>query len=239
MSYHVFFTFAAGLSKTLSVPKGTKKSYLEHVERVEKTLGLARVRYQDNPVHWDDFKRDFSKIDDELLCQTVLKHNAWVRQSYADFTFWSEHPFTVGKGHQDQFPNTAFPAGWEAEQITPDDAKLFWHGFEMLEVPVDRWTREYYVSRMEHLYEVMRGREHEGVSFDAKRLNEKQAAAVIRLFAEYLDAHDMQLDVPRHHDYLASSYDGGYEWCDNCGCAVHPDDIGSCKKKKCPLREED
>jgi hypothetical protein len=40
----------------------------------------------------------------------------------------------------------------------------------------------------------------------------KQAAAVVTLFAEYLDDYDMRLDVPNGHDYLASSYNGGYDW---------------------------
>ena len=94
------------------------------------------------------------------------------------------------------------------------------------------------MEKMNHLYEVMRGRPDDGVSFDETPLTERQAAQVINIFSTYLDEHDMRLDVPRGHDYLASSYDGGYDWCEKCGCAVHPDDIGSCEKKKCPLREE-
>lgn len=238
MSFHVFFSFSSGLSSPLSVPKGTKQSYIEHVERVENTLGLKRTKYKNNPQNWCGFKRDLSKIDDNVLCETVLAHNDWVRDCYDNFGFWSKHPFTVGKGHQDAGPNRAYPIGLEAEQITPEDAQLFWHGFETLDVPVEKWTREYYVNRMEHLYEVMRGRDSEGVSFDVKPLTEKQAAAVVRIFCQYLDAHDMRLDVPRDRDYLASSHDGGYDWCEKCCRAVHPDDTGHCTKKKCPLREE-
>jgi hypothetical protein len=221
MSFHVFFSFSSGLSAPLNVPQGTKQSYIEHVEHVEKTLGLKQTKYKDNPIHWDNFRRNLSKIDDKVLCETVQEHNDWVRCSYDKFEEWSKNP--VKKN---------------AEQITPEDAQLFWHGFETLEVPVEKWTREHYVNRMEHLYEVMRGRDSEGVSFDEKPLTGKQAAAVIRIFDQYLDAHDMRLDVPRDRDYLASSYDGGYDWCEKCCCAVHPDDIGGCTKKKCPLREE-
>ena len=238
MSFHAFFSFSSGLSAPLSVPKGTKQSYIEHIQHVEKTLGLKRTKYKDHPIHWDRFKRDISKVDDKVLCEAVQEHNAWVRKCYENFRFWSKHPFTVGKGHQDKGPNRAYPIGWESEQVTPEDAQLFWHGFEMLDVPVDKWTREYYVNRMELLYEVMRGRDSEGVSFDEKPLTEKQAAAVIRIFDQYLDAHDTRLDVPRGRDYLASSSDGGYDWCEKCCCAVHPDDIGDCTKKKCPLLEE-
>jgi hypothetical protein len=113
-------------------------------------------------------------------------------------------------------------------------------------VPTERWTAEYYKERMDCLYAVMRGRETEGVSLDVKALTVKQAAAVARLFAEFLDPGDNRLDVPHGHDYLASSYDGGYYWCagedakpSGCYRAVHPDDIGDCRRRKCPLKEED
>lgn len=238
MSFHVFFAFSSGLSAPISVPQGLKQHYIKHVESVERTLGLERVKYLDNPIYWNTILWDRSKIPDALLCETVLKHNVWVRECYENLAFWSSRPFTVGKGSRDDGPNRFWPAGWLAEEITPDDAQLFWHGFNILDVPVEKWTREYYVSRMEHLYEVMRGRNSEGVTFDAKSLTEKQAAAVIRIFDQYLDAHDMRLDVPHGHDRLASSYDGGYDWCDKCCRAIDPDDIGDCKRRKCPLREE-
>lgn len=237
MSFHVFFGFSSGLSKPLTVPKGTKKSYIQHVEHVEKALGLERTKYKDNPIHWDSFKRDFSKIDDEVLCETVGEHNSWVTDCWEAFSHWSKHPFTAGKGHQAEGRDRAYPIGWKSEKITPEDAQLFWHGFEMLKVPAEKWTRQYYVARMEHLYEVMRGRESEGTSFDVKALTPEQAAAVIRIFDQYLDSHDMRLDVPKGYDYLASSYDGGYLWCEKCG-AVAPDDGYSCRKRKCPIRAE-
>jgi hypothetical protein len=60
----------------------------------------------------------------------------------------------------------------------------------------------------------------------------------------------LRLDVPQRPgrkfdgmDYLASSSDGGYEWCSGdhgTGCfkPIHPDHVCECKRKKCPLREE-
>lgn len=221
MSFHVFFAFSSGLTKPISVPKGTKKSIIEHIESVEKTLGLQRTKYESNPVHWDSFKRDFSKIEDKLLCETVRHHNLWVMDWYANFEHWAKHPFKIGK----------------AERITPKDAQEFWHGFQTLSVPTSKWTADYYRSRMESLYEVMRGRESEGVSFDEKPLTPKQAASVIGIFDQYLDPADLRLDVPNGHDYLASPYDGGYEWCEKCG-AVDPYDGDRCRKRKCPIREE-
>jgi len=237
MSYHVFFSLSTGLSTSIQVPKGSKSSILSYVNEVEAKLGLKREKYKDNPVHWDRWNRDLSKIEGKLLCTTVEHHNRWVREWYENFAFWAEKPFTVGKGYQDEGPNRRYPVGWGSETITPDDAKEFWHGFEMLEVPLGKWTREYYVARMEVLYEVMRGRPSEGITFGTKALTPRQAAEVINLFSEYLDSHDMRLDVPKDRDYLASSYDGGYDWCEKCG-AVTPEDGIACRKRKCPLREE-
>lgn len=242
MSYHVFFAFSQGLAKTLHVPAGTKASILAHVEEVEQTLGLKRSKYLDNPVHWDHFDKDyragFPNVDDEILCQTVERHNAWVREYYDLFAHWSKHPFRKGRGHQAKYTeDRGWPVGHLSEKITPKDAQEFWHGFEMLEVNPDRWTREYCRNRMEHLYDVMRGRDSEGVSFDQNPLTPKQAGAVIRLFETYLDNHDLRLEVPNDRDFLASSYDGGYSWCEKCG-AVAEGDEGICRKRKCPLREE-
>lgn len=223
MSYSVFFDFSTGLERPVLVPAGTTKAIMEHVERVEATLGLKRTQSgQDDQraIYWDHFdpeyRQGFPSVVDDILCTTIQTHNDWVRMLFASLSEWATNPIVGG------------------ETMTPEDAKLFWHGLQLLTVNPDRWTRKYYVHRMEHLYEVMRGREHEGVLFDAKKLSEKQAAAVIRVFAEYLDAFDMRLDVPRERDYLASSYDGGYDWCEGCG-AITPDDASACRKRKCPL----
>jgi hypothetical protein len=228
MSYHVFFSFSSGLAQRLRVPAGTKQAIIEHVEEVEHVLGLKRTQFKDNPIHWDhwdqEFRAGFPSVEDELLCKTVSDHNAWVRGIYRDFAEWSKTPFKSGKGKK-------------GEWITEKDAEKFWFGFQTLNVGPSRWTGDYYTERMESLYEVMRGRESEGCTFDAKPLTEKQAAAVINIFSPYLDSDDRRLDVPNGYDYLASSYDGGYTWCEKCG-PVHPDDEDGCSKRKCPLREE-
>ena len=219
MSYHMYFAFSQGLAAPMMVPKGTKDRLNEHVRQVEKTLKIKRTKFLDNPEHWNGFKLDYSHVSDKELCEIADKHNAWVRWVYEQFCEWSKTPPEDG------------------EQITPEEAQEFWPGLTMIEVPPNRWTPEYYTARMECLYEVMRGRESEGISFDAKALTEKQAANVIRLFAEFLDRGDRRLDVPKGHDYLASSYDGGYEWCEKCG-AVCPDDVAQCRRRKCPLIAE-
>ena len=104
MSYEVFFSMSTGLAKTFHVPAGSKASILQHIEEVERVLGLKRSKYLDNPVHWDNFDpamRDgFPGIEDELLCSTVEAHNRWIRMWYERLSHWSEHPFRRGRGHK-------------------------------------------------------------------------------------------------------------------------------------------
>ena len=217
MSYHVFFSFSSGLSKPINAPKGTLAGIMTHVEGVERTLKLERRQYNNNPVHWNTRGFPSSEIQDKVLCQTVERHNEWVRGLYDDFAAWAEKPVEGG------------------ETITPEDAKQFWHGLETLRVPTNRWSAHYYRARMEKFYEVMRGRPTGGITFPAPKLTPKQAGAVIWLF-EFLDPSDMRLEVPKGCDYLASLDDGGYEWCERCG-AVLLDDAENCRKRGCPVQE--
>lgn len=249
MSYHTFFTLAAGLKKPIRVPKGTLAACQDHIERVERCLGFETTQYGDNPPHWKSTEPK-DDVDDELFCDVASAHNRWVRWLYGKLAEWSRTPKRkkLADGwHTNQWPRPTddrwrlMPGNYgkpvETEMLTPDDAQTFWHGLEDIPVPAERWTRNYYVERMQHVYEVMRGAEREGVIFDAPALTTKQAAAVINLFSEFLDEHDMRLDVPRGRDYLASSYDGGYDWCDTHG-AVSRDDGICCSNKKCDLRQE-
>lgn len=220
MSFAVFFGFSQGLSEPLRAPKGVLKEIIENVGETERALGLKARRYKDNPAHWQNKAEALRRVDDKTLCRVVGDHNRFVRNLYARMQEWFENPVEGG------------------EVISPEDARQFWHGLELLDVPAHRWTADYYRERMEHLYEVMRGRESEGVTLDAKPLTVKQAAAVVRLFEQYLDPADLRLDVPKGADYLASSYDGGYEWCEECCEPMEYEDAQQCRKRGCPLREE-
>jgi hypothetical protein len=250
MSFRVFFLFSSGLNAPITVPKGTLAACQDHVSRVERLLGFKQTKYLDNPVHWESTAPK-DGVSDALLCAVADAHNRWVRWLYHALGKWSEaskkgEPLSDGwwpnqfqREHEDAFRlmagNYGKPA--ETEELTPEGAQTFWHGLVDIDVPPQRWTSDYYRERMEHLYEVMRGKEHEGVNFDEKPLTPKQAASVIRLFETYLDSHDLRLDVPNGYDYLASSSDGGYEWCEKCGPA-HPDDADACRKKGCPIYNE-
>lgn len=227
VSYHVYFGFSMGLTRWMWVPKGTLATVINHIKSVENTLGFVS-----QPVGTEGKSRSWRStspkdgISDEVYCHTVEGHNLFIRWFYDLLAQCSDKP----------------PARANAERLTKREAQKFWHGLQMLSVPPSRWTRDYYRNRMDHLYEVMRGNQSEGVTFDAEKLKPKQAAAVVRLFAEFLDKHDLRLDVPNGHDLLKSSYDGGYTWCDKCG-PIDEYDLseqanGGCRRKKCPIRDE-
>jgi hypothetical protein len=217
-SFHTFFTFTQGLKSAVMVPHGTIRSCQRHVTEVERVLGFRKTRYKKNPAHWD--KRVRVDVTDEVFCETATNHNRWVVHFYEDLAKWSADK----------------PSG-EVEKLTNRIAQTFWHGLEPIVVPVQRWTNDYYRDRMEHVYDVMRGREDEGASLGTEPLTTRQAAGVVILFAEFLDRGDIRLDVPNGYDDLRASYDGGYDWCETCGPMVW-EDVGDCRKRRCPLRAE-
>lgn len=217
MSYRVFFELSTGLRQPLHCPAGTLAAIRAHVAEVEAALDLRRVQRDGQADYWETRGFPSDDLEDELLCKVVEDHNRWVRWLYDRFAVWSKEPVEGG------------------DVITPEEAATFWHGLRRLFVLPDRWTGDYYRARMEVLYEVMRGRPTEGISFDAPKLSPKQAGAVIRLFSEHLDPQDLRLEVPRGCDHLASSYWGEYEWCERCA-AVLPEDAAACRKRGCPVQ---
>lgn len=220
MSFHTFFSFSTGLRDPLLVPKGTLKGIMDHVQNIESVFGLKKEKYKNNPARWVSTKPT-TDISNEVYCSEAEKHNRWVRRLYYRFDAWFATPVRDG------------------ESLTPKEAEQFWHALTIIEVPPSQWTEDYYEQRMKGLYEVMRGRESEGVTFDAKILSPKQAGAIIWLFAQYLDPGDIRLEVPKGRDFLYPSSE--YVWCDKCGPVAHDDvdnEIRNCKRRGCPLRKE-
>lgn len=209
--FHVYFDFSVGLNEPIVVPTGWLDRVLAHVAKVEATLGIERQKYLNNPVHWT--RTTFEGVPDKVLCEIAGDHNHWVRHVYDNLTSWSKNP----------------PGG--GEPLTPEQAEEFWPALEMIDVPPARWTQDYYKSRMKHLFDVMTGKEREGVTFGEKKLSPKQAGAVILLFEQYLDKYDTRLSVPKGCDFLTDDYD----WCEKCSAAIY---LGQpCNKRGCPLVE--
>ena len=211
-SFFTYFTLTTGLREPLVAPAGTLARWTCHVESVETTLkipverdGFDESLVRDVRPRWR-LPREFD-VDDETLCRVARDHNRWVRRAYEDLGRWMHET----------------PTG-DVETITLDQAAEVWRGFEtFFDVPVQRWTRDYYQERAEHLYQVMRGQEDEGVQFGAPPLTIEQARAVTILMSQFLDTHDIRLDVPRGWDSLANRYDGEYDWCEHCGAVAEDD----------------
>ena len=109
-------------------------------------------------------------------------------------------------------------------------AREFWHGLQRIRVPHERWTADYYHARMNAIFLAMQGSDDiystEGMIFDSEPLTKDQAAAVVHLFDQYLDAHDLRLEVPEDRDTLYSSDE--YEYCEDCEKYFHIDDYHGC-----------
>lgn len=213
-----FWFFAQKINRSIFAPVGTLEKIMEHVEWVEDKLDIEREKYLDNPERWKH--TNYENIEEKTLCRVAIEHNNWQRQLFEDFGKWSENQ--PGEG---------------MEEITPVDAEKFFPALTTIEVPLSRWSRDYYIGRMQVYYETMRGREAEGMKLSGEPLTTEQANAVIWLFSHILDEHDVRLDVPKGCDSLYASDDGGYEWCEKCG-AILPDDVYWCKENTCPLAEE-
>jgi hypothetical protein len=225
MSYKVFFSMSSGLSKPITVPKGTYKNITERVHKTEQALGYRVEQFGNNPKYWSDTTKPMDGVSDDTFCEVAEEHNLFVRCLYVDMTRWFETPPLDG------------------EIITVEQATEFWYGLSIIHVPVSRWTPDYYRGRMEAIYMALRGFGEaqpilaEGMVFDSKPLTIRQAADVIILFSNYLDEGDLRLDVPLGCDSLKSSDDGGYYWCEKCG-AVTPEHAERCRKRKCPVKAE-
>jgi hypothetical protein len=199
MTVEARFLFAQGITKAIRVPVGTIAWAERHLARLREVFFL-----DDDRADWyrqvGHVIADGKTITDDALCDIATKHDLFVDAMWSAIANNKEH---TGK----------------TERLTPKKAAQLWPGFTMqITVPANRWTADYYQAQMEHAYEVMRGRESCGESLSyGEPLTERQAAAVIILFSQWLDHHDIRLDVPLDHDHLGRSDTGDYDWCSDCG----------------------
>jgi len=244
MSYHIFFFMSTSLSRELRVPKGTLKLICSQINDTEKILGLQRT-----PTFTPDGEKPrpgwfWSKPGNDMLAQAgpetdttirewyledrkrdgriskmalaVREHNHFVRTLYSDLSKWAE---------QKQWKRNT------AEKITVAQSHDFWGGLRTLELPRDIWDRDHFTDHMEHLHELLTTGSSRGTELDCEPFKPQQAAALISLFEDEIDqwGFDMRFAVPldenlNPYDFIASSYDGGYDWCSHCG-PIHRDDF--------------
>lgn len=231
MSIHVRFSMSTGLKAPITVPEGTLKSITRHI--AETTAALSPC---DGGPLWG---RIDPKVTDEVLCNNARRHNDFIENLWDIF-----------------FP--AQPHKGATEQITPEDARGFWFALRPIEVPMNRWTKEHAMLRLEDVFGALRGRGVQGVNLDAKPLTIEQASAAIYVVKHLFNINvgDLDPQAPRRWvkgdrktarlewvDEVQTSAcitGHGYEWCEQCG-AVALDAGGNlnCPRRKCPLKSED
>jgi len=204
MSFAVFFDFSTGFKCDLYFEPGTYERVLSRIRETEQQLGITRETYN-GQCRWTRHPLVAQDTPDDVYCRAVEKHNATVRWFYAECTKAPKQP-----------------EGGRTEKISPEMAAELFIGLEQITVPPELWTDDYYRARMESMYDTLRGRPSEGMTFDSDALSVKQARDVIVLFSQYLDTHDIRLDVCKGQDWLTES--AGYFWCSQCG-AVDYDDL--------------
>ena len=196
-SYNTFFMFAAGLKNTIKVPIGMCATIKKHVEHITNVGGLEVTKYKDNPPHWVHYEPN-KNVNDKIASGLVHDHNTWVEWIHGQLAEWSKNP-----------PE-------EYEEMTPEFAETIWYGMSKLNLPVQRWSADYYQGKMQRLFDVMRGEDDNEINWEGKPLTPRQAAEVIHLFDAYLDNHDIRLELPQgSDDYLLTSDE--YYWCPEHG----------------------
>lgn len=244
MSYHVFFSFSTSLAKNMKVPKGTLERITSRIEYTERILGLERTptytpegEKQRPGWHWHHTEKNMLEmaghpadkgvhqywlLDREResriasMALAVRLHNQEIEWLYNDLRKWSE--------------KEKWKRG-EAETITVKQSREFWGGLTMLELPKELWDREHYTDHMDHLHTLLTTGESRGVILDCPPFNPEQTEALISLLDGELDqwGFDARFSIPldenlKPYNLIASSYDGGYDWCEKCG-PIHSDDF--------------
>jgi len=242
MSVETRFMFTRGLLHPVDVQVGTLALIESHKAMLVEALGLG-----DDPTEWrwavrDKFRtRSVPSSRGQDLVPARAEDAGLLTDKHVR-AIASDHQHFVDEIWTRLLPDQAELLGGERETITVEHAAEFWPICSLpIEVPYWRWTAEHYHDRMEHAYEVMRGRASEGEHFDEDPLTVRQANAVIKVFSQWMDEHDVRLEVPNGHDDLKRSDTGEYEWCEHCG-AIDEDEVrckaSVCERgKDCPLRQ--
>ncbi|MCB1714250.1 MAG: hypothetical protein KDK05_03850 [Candidatus Competibacteraceae bacterium] len=198
--HSVFFDLSQGISKAIQVPIGTCEEIRQHVDEVTASGGLKVIQYKNNPPHWDRYTPS-TEVPNEIASNIVINHNRFVRWLYYGLAEWSKNP-----------PK-------ECEELTPEFAASIWYGLSTLELPVERWSSDYYQTEMQKLFNVMTTGECDGIAWTTDKLTRQQAIDVVHLFESYLDRHDIRLEMPIGRDYFTDEY----VWCENCGIVADED----------------
>ena len=250
MPFKTYFLFRIRMSEPITAPKGTLKSMRDHIgwyrdwrallashgvwpkplaEKEKDTRRVWNEEVHDNLLEMGTLEENHTPHRlREMLCRVAMEHNAWVIRIYEDFNEWVENP----------------PKG-ETETLVPEDMEDVYSVLHdnLIEVPVEHWSEEYYRDRMDVFYGALRGETDGEMLFaDSENpLTPRQIDGVINLIAPWLDHYRVDLCVCRGDDELSDSKDS--YWCARCGEHIHEDALdetaSDCPNgRDCSLRSE-
>jgi hypothetical protein len=213
-SYTTYFTLCAGLKKPAHVPVG----FIEGIEKRAKRISMKLSLKAPSLHGWvSSVERALTEFVPDGILDEISSHNDFVRIL---------HGYLSSEAEQEKLQRQSQISTPLSRVIEEEEFGGILPYLQIISIPPAAWKEETYRSAMESLYETLRGRD-DGVSLDeGEELTPKQAAFVINIISEWLEpsGSDLRLDVPDGYDYLASSYDGGYDWCDKCCKAIAESD---------------
>lgn len=269
MPYHIFFGFATGLKETMTVPKGTLAELQRMVAMTEETLELKRKKprkqYAGDHTTWLCSEHELTKTMRRHQRRRKADTITWrdleaiVHEMERGITSWNDYT----RKFYGLLSACSEPDGWqkptpyqshkESEELTPETFKEY-IGFlrQRIEWPREFWSREYWMDYLTHIWKVLGGDESRGIELGCEPLSFEQRKAMLWLIEGEQDqwGYDSRAEQPLDENDepcgdLASSYDGGYDYCDGPGCGrpYHPDySLRKCnacpQKMKCGLREK-
>jgi len=195
------FFFAEGLKKEIAFSLEAWSLLQEGIDRACESVGFAIGKSF-------DFAKAVPKAfeNDDELCEFARDHNRFVGWLWDSIQEFGDKPC-------------------EDNPVMLTDAyfKSIHAILKEVKVPIDRWSKDHYIDRMEAMFGIMTGNDADGIEFGSAPLTPEQAGSVIWLMDAMfgIDQHQADLEVPKGCDYLLANED--YHWCENCGAVTYED----------------
>lgn len=226
---HIFFAFSEGLKQDIYVSKKTIEYVMHKVGLQMDTLDISDIAEIPDMSSLERFaEKHFEQghRGDEAICEFASEQCKLVEMAYDMVQKATPEPTTE---------NTAL--------LTQGDFKAILPMLKQVDVPIERWSKDYHRERMDEVYEILRGRPTDKVSWEIPPLTEEQAAGVVWLIDVVLgvDRHQNDLAVCKGQDHISDTNE--YHWCEKCGAVdyddTHEDDEGETVCDLCESSDEE
>lgn len=206
-----------------------KKSTWEWIKREYKDTMKEYGKipeYHEWLSHFPDVSNPHSLIapSNETMCWFMRHHNRLAKEIWNHL----ENDCKSNEELIDVTPEMAREVGYYEDKYGNQRMELFTE----VTVPHSRWTPQYYVEEMNLKFDELQ----------EKGLTKEQAFECILTFEEYLDKHDVRIELPKGDDTLYAGDDCVF--CEKEGEYRHQNDSDlqydcwHCKEKECQNYEE-